>query len=121
MEKFLTINLFQIGIPLDISLPSTSKDVPTTSEWSLKPKIKEEILDPTSMFANMVAAKRKLSLPHSDEASPKENSFTIRIKEDQDSIGLRKKELLSKAPRKNYDIDLYHWEEEKIQAPEIIK
>lgn len=48
----------------------------------------------------------------SDDTKKKIKSF--------EKMSERKKELLKIAPKRPFDIDLYHWEDEKLPTPTIL-
>ncbi|GIY03703.1 UV-stimulated scaffold protein A [Caerostris extrusa] len=82
--------------------------------WKLKHS-NDDVKDPTSAAStlNKLIAKSKTKIetfiPSSD------------TKTENDKEKSNKSKLLEKAPVLPYDIDLYHWEEEKPLVPEVVK
>ncbi|XP_015928046.2 UV-stimulated scaffold protein A isoform X1 [Parasteatoda tepidariorum] len=102
--------------PASLSQPSCSKtltEAEMASKWNLTHS-KEDVKDPTSAASTLM----KLSRKH-DVSQEKDSSICVSTKPADKKR--RKDELLEKAPVLPYDIDLYHWEEEKLDAPEQIK
>ncbi|XP_022241557.1 UV-stimulated scaffold protein A-like isoform X1 [Limulus polyphemus] len=109
-------------------LPKTSKYThPTTSrQWSVKDKNQDEDKDPTSWITNIKALCTKMSNSNQssvqntkEDSSPSTSKdLLLHSKNTQDPV---KAKLLAKAPHRPYDIDLYHWEEEKLEVPTVVK
>ncbi|GIY42531.1 UV-stimulated scaffold protein A [Caerostris darwini] len=108
---------FKTPVINPISKPSTSKDLSAVEKaymWKLKHS-NDDIKDPTSAAStlNKLIAKSKTKI---ETFIPSCDTKTENDKEKSN-----KSKLLEKAPVLPYDIDLYHWEEEKPLIPEVVK
>ncbi|GIY03704.1 hypothetical protein CEXT_2012 [Caerostris extrusa] len=81
--------------------------------WKLKHS-NDDVKDPTSAAStlNKLIAKSKTKI---------ETFIPSDTKTENDKEKSNKSKLLEKAPVLPYDIDLYHWEEEKPLVPEVVK
>lgn len=105
-------------INFDISEPGCSKELSSIEKaylWKLGCSKKDDVKDPTTAISTI--SKRinqtKMEIPIT--------SVTPEIKDRDVKMDNHKSKLLEKAPVLPYDIDLYHWEEEKPLVPEIVK
>ncbi|XP_023210646.1 UV-stimulated scaffold protein A-like [Centruroides sculpturatus] len=80
----------------------------------------DETKDPTTVASNLHAIYEKMGKKLQNRKNEKTEDPVPCCSKDID-IDAKKAEMLSKAPHKPYDIDLYHWEDEKLEAPTIIK
>ncbi|GFS90389.1 UV-stimulated scaffold protein A [Nephila pilipes] len=101
-----------------ISEPSCSKELSTIEKaylWKLGHSKADDVKDPTTAISSI--SKRinqtKMEIPLT--------SVTSEIKAGDEEKNSNKSKLLEKAPVLPYDIDLYHWEEEKPIVPEVVK
>ncbi|XP_063228388.1 UV-stimulated scaffold protein A-like isoform X2 [Bacillus rossius redtenbacheri] len=127
--------------PESPSLTKTSKKL-ETPEWNILPKENEKE-DPTtaqSTISKLLAAKPSGSSANSDGKGAEEHDphGSLSARSDggpgnkagcqqesrpstsQTDEGGRKAKLLAIAPKLPYDIDLYHWEDEKLTAPTML-
>lgn len=86
------------------------------TKQSTKKDIIDETKDPTTLASNIQALCEKVG-----KKLPENIDNPIPCCSKDVKIDSKKAEMLSKAPHKPYDIDLYHWEDEKLEAPTIIK
>ncbi|XP_076364558.1 LOW QUALITY PROTEIN: UV-stimulated scaffold protein A-like [Tachypleus tridentatus] len=112
---------------LSSQLPNSSKNThPSTSRlWNIKDKNADEHKDPTSWITNVKALYTKMSSCNQssvqnikEENSPSTSEDLLLLSNMHDPV---KANLLEKAPHRPYDIDLYHWEEEKLEVPAVVK
>ncbi|CAL1268069.1 unnamed protein product [Larinioides sclopetarius] len=102
----------------NISEPSCSRELSSIEKaymWKLKHS-EDEVNDPTSAASTL--SKR---MAHSKMEITMSCETIDYISEITDEKHSHKSKLLEKAPVLPYDIDLYHWEEEKPIVPERIK
>ncbi|GBN30827.1 UV-stimulated scaffold protein A [Araneus ventricosus] len=102
----------------NISEPSCSRELSSLEKaymWKFKHS-ENDVDDPTSAASTLSKrmAYRKMEITMSSETT----DYLSEIKDEKPS---HKSKLLEKAPVLPYDIDLYHWEEEKPIVPERIK
>ncbi|XP_055950297.1 UV-stimulated scaffold protein A-like [Argiope bruennichi] len=101
-----------------ISEPSCSRELSSLEKaymWKLKHS-EDDANDPTSAASTL--SKRVI---HSKIEIPSLSESMAYFSETKDEKTMQKSKLLEKAPVLPYDIDLYHWEEEKPIVPERIK
>ncbi|GFQ80146.1 UV-stimulated scaffold protein A, partial [Trichonephila clavata] len=106
-------------INFDISEPSCSKELSTIEKaylWKLGHSKTDDVKDPTTAISTI--SKRinetKTNIPLISSVIPE-----TKVRDDKKNNN--KSKLLEKAPVLPYDIDLYHWEDEKPLVPEIVK
>lgn len=97
--------------------PSCSRDMSYTErayQWKMKLH-NDDLKDPTTALSTL--SKRFKNCQSTSVTNDKE--IVSSDKEEQKKN--KKTELLEKAPVLPYDIDLYHWEEEKPLIPEVVR
>ncbi|KAF8773733.1 UV-stimulated scaffold protein A like protein [Argiope bruennichi] len=100
-----------------ISEPSCSRELSSLEKaymWKLKHS-EDDVNDPTSAASTL--SKRVI---HSKTEISSLSESMAYFSETKDEKTMQKSKLLEKAPVLPYDIDLYHWEEEKLIVPERI-
>jgi len=81
-----------------VSCPKSEMEL--TSDSSRDEKAEEEPVPSTSKEEPVPSTSKDNSLPQSEES--------------------RKAKLLAVAPKLPFDIDLYHWEDDRIEAPTMV-
>lgn len=107
------------------SKPGTSSSTTATSEdrkWRPWNEDEEDAKDPATLAASMATLKAKQSTSSTTKCGTSSNvganqkPTTSRDLVNEES---RKQRLLKCAPKLPYDVDLYHWEDEKLVAPHV--
>ncbi|XP_034240893.1 UV-stimulated scaffold protein A-like isoform X2 [Thrips palmi] len=106
-------------------------------DWSLVSEENNE-KDPTSIFSTLSSISNKTSatavelpMDSTESTSPKKSNSGDKVSscsmdsepscsKHTSSEDIRKAKLLSIAPKLPFDIDLYHWEDEKVEAPTLL-
>ncbi|GFS31401.1 UV-stimulated scaffold protein A [Trichonephila inaurata madagascariensis] len=108
-------------INFDVSEPSCSKELSTVEKaylWKLGLSKKDDVKDPTTAISTI---NKRINETKTKITLTSDSSVTSEIKVGDDKKNSNKSKLLEKAPVLPYDIDLYHWEDEKPLVPEIVK
>lgn len=119
----------------------SQKSTATKKDWSLVSDENHE-KDPTSILSTISTLSSKSSVSNANApSSSHKSSATSTLKDDENFVKVeakessscendciagpsnadgRKAKLLTIAPKLPFDVDLYHWEDEKVEAPTIM-
>lgn len=105
------------------------KDVPCSTadlKWRPWHETEEDAKDPATLSASLMRLKASQSVTGlASTLVPASNSILVNDNERPGPSSAitaeesRKQKLMKHAPKLPYDVDLYHWEDEKLTAPTI--